>query len=123
MGKIYKRVRAYKKSEKGKEQTKKRNKEYRQLPHVKEKSRLDSLNRQYLKLTTGDGSVNIENTRKLIKEQDNKCYMCGCELEWDKKRAVHLDHILPISKGGKHVISNVAYACRECNLSKGPRIT
>lgn len=32
--------------------------------------------------------------------------------------AAHLDHIQPLSRGGKDIPSNVAPACARCNLSK-----
>ena len=28
------------------------------------------------------------------------------------------DHVIPISKGGTHVLSNLVPACRACNFSK-----
>lgn len=43
------------------------------------------------------------------------CYLCGIDLDpndW------HLDHIHPISKGGKHSYHNVAPSCGPCNLAK-----
>lgn len=34
----------------------------------------------------------------------------------------HFDHIVPISRGGKHVRENLCVACKRCNLSKGPKL-
>lgn len=34
----------------------------------------------------------------------------------------HFDHIVPISRGGKHVRENLCVACVRCNLSKGPKL-
>ena len=33
----------------------------------------------------------------------------------------HLDHIKPLSKGGKHVMSNVRYICAFCNNKKNAK--
>lgn len=33
--------------------------------------------------------------------------------------AAHLDHVQPISRGGRDVLANVLPACADCNLSKG----
>ena len=34
----------------------------------------------------------------------------------------HVDHYIPISKGGKHEKSNLRISCSRCNFSKGGRI-
>ncbi|WP_431863023.1 HNH endonuclease [Microbacterium algeriense] len=31
----------------------------------------------------------------------------------------HLDHVMPIARGGSHSIGNLTAACARCNLSKG----
>lgn len=36
-------------------------------------------------------------------------------------RAPELDHIVPLSRGGKHVRTNVQCSCRSCNIAKGDR--
>lgn len=47
------------------------------------------------------------------------CYLCG---EKDLTRAqMHLDHVVPLSRGGSHTPDNVAWACAPCNLSKGAK--
>lgn len=43
------------------------------------------------------------------------CYLCGIDVDWDDW---HLDHIHPLSKGGKHAYHNVAVSCVFCNLKK-----
>lgn len=45
---------------------------------------------------------------------DNECVYCGAE-------AAHLDHVVPISKGGADAAHNLLPACANCNLSKGAR--
>jgi len=44
-----------------------------------------------------------------------RCYLCGKLIP---KGHRHVDHIMPLSKGGKHKPSNLAVACDTCNLSK-----
>lgn len=55
-----------------------------------------------------------------------KCQLCGTSTPKSKRgtyedKAPELDHILPISLGGKHDWSNVHCSCRKCNLDKGAR--
>lgn len=52
--------------------------------------------------------------------QDNKCYYCGEQLLFDS--TTHLDHYIPISKGGMHSITNVVWSCSTCNLQKHDKI-
>ena len=40
-----------------------------------------------------------------------RCAYCGGPYE-------HLDHVIPLSRGGMHVPSNLRPACAKCNLSK-----
>ena len=36
--------------------------------------------------------------------------------------AVHVDHIIPVSRGGGNEVDNLQLLCRACNLSKGARV-
>jgi len=51
------------------------------------------------------------------------CGLCGKKvlrnLRWPDKRSASVDHIQPISEGGKHVRANVQCAHLECNSRKG----
>jgi hypothetical protein len=55
-----------------------------------------------------------------------KCHICGCSTPKSKRgtyfdNAPELDHIVPLAKGGKHRMSNVACACRKCNQLKSDK--
>ena len=55
-----------------------------------------------------------------IYERDgNRCRKCG-KSGWHHD--LEIDHIIPISKGGKSTYDNLQTLCRECNLEKGSRI-
>ena len=43
------------------------------------------------------------------------CALCDAD-HWD-----HMDHCRPLSRGGRHDISNVAPLCSRCNHEKGTR--
>lgn len=54
------------------------------------------------------------------------CRLCGIKTHKSKRgsyddRAPELDHIIPLSKGGKHKYDNVQCACRKCNQTKGDK--
>ena len=47
------------------------------------------------------------------------CYYCGKKLA---KAEVTMDHIIPLSRGGRSVPGNVATACKDCNNKKNYQI-
>lgn len=44
------------------------------------------------------------------------CSYCGKEIS---RKSMHIDHVIPISRGGVNSIDNLVPSCRSCNLSKG----
>jgi 5-methylcytosine-specific restriction endonuclease McrA len=67
-------------------------------------------------------STLTENTIKLVYEDNIKrfgtltCYLCLKPIELRKD---HLEHKVPLSKGGTNDYNNLAVACQHCNCSKG----
>ena len=64
---------------------------------------------------------------KVFTRDQWRCQYCGKEVTKAKKHKshcldAHLDHVLPLSRGGKHLYSNVVTSCRDCNLKKGADI-
>jgi hypothetical protein len=58
--------------------------------------------------------------RQKVKERDNyTCQQCGKYMP--DGVGLHIDHIIPICKGGKSVISNLQVLCSKCNGTKGGR--
>ena len=64
-------------------------------------------------------------TRELIPEamraqvwrrDDGRCVQCG------SRENLHIDHIVPVSKGGATSVPNLQVLCQSCNLSKGAKI-
>jgi len=51
----------------------------------------------------------------LIKNQNNLCYYCGCDL---LESGTNLEHKTPLSKGGKHSMDNMVISCPRCNRRK-----
>jgi 5-methylcytosine-specific restriction endonuclease McrA len=58
-------------------------------------------------------------TRRNIFHRDrNRCQYCGRVFP---QRELNLDHVVPLSKGGKSTWDNVVCACIPCNTRKGDR--
>ncbi len=57
--------------------------------------------------------------RFLVMKRDNfKCCMCGASPAKDPSVELHIDHIIPWSKGGETVMDNLQTLCSKCNLGK-----
>ena len=58
----------------------------------------------------------ILNRHNIFKRDQNQCQYCG------KTRELTLDHLIPRSKGGKFVWTNLVTACLSCNAKKGDKL-
>lgn len=59
--------------------------------------------------------------KQKIKVRDHyTCQICG-KVMFDEV-GLHIDHIIPIAKGGKSIPSNLRVLCSKCNGSKGAKI-
>lgn len=64
-----------------------------------------------------NGDVTVQQLKEL--ERNVKvCYWCNEPL---KNKEVHIDHYIPLSKGGEHTISNLVIACSKCNHTKSAK--
>ena len=48
-----------------------------------------------------------------------RCYLCG---RWTPRAQRQVDHVMPLSKGGKHEAENLTVLCARCNLSKSAKL-
>jgi 5-methylcytosine-specific restriction endonuclease McrA len=55
------------------------------------------------------------------------CYICGVTTDrsasYKSLVKTHMDHVVPLAKGGAHTVENLRCACRRCNILKGARHT
>lgn len=71
-----------------------------------------------------------ETTRKIsdklryqvLKRDNFKCCACGASPAKDPLVELHIDHIVPWSKGGTTTIDNLQTLCSKCNLGKSDLI-
>ena len=55
----------------------------------------------------------------LVLQQSNKqCGICKRALDYEQE-PYHIDHIIPLAKGGGHVMTNLQLAHPKCNMQKG----
>ena len=48
----------------------------------------------------------------------DRCYLCGERGEYNGVAGLHIDHVVPIARGGAHSMDNLRPACSSCNLMK-----
>jgi len=56
-----------------------------------------------------------------ILTRDNYRCKCGASPATDQKVRLHVDHIIPLSKGGETILKNLQTLCSDCNLGKGTK--
>lgn len=55
---------------------------------------------------------------QVLKRDNFKCCACGASPAKDPSVVLHIDHIVPWSKGGETIFDNLQTLCSKCNLGK-----
>lgn len=56
----------------------------------------------------------------IIERDDSTCYLCDRRVP---NHDIHLDHIIPLARGGSHTADNLAVTCSTCNIQKAAHLT
>jgi 5-methylcytosine-specific restriction endonuclease McrA len=70
------------------------------------------------RIRNADGRYNKNDIETLYLKQNGICAYCDEKL----KDTFHIDHIIPLSRGGSNWPDNLALSCPRCNLSKGTKL-
>lgn len=68
-------------------------------------------------------NINTRLRFKVLNRDNFKCCACGASPAKDPSVELHVDHIVPWSKGGETVIENLQTLCSKCNLGKSNLIS
>lgn len=79
---------------------------------MKRRRQIHSDRRRALKAGATAGRVD---RREIILRDQSICHICGTKCE---PHEIHLDHVIPLAKGGAHSPENVKVAHARCNLDK-----
>ncbi|HEV7926713.1 MAG TPA: HNH endonuclease [Verrucomicrobiae bacterium] len=62
--------------------------------------------------------------RRHVRERaGNRCEYCHLRQEDSPLALLHIEHVIPRVHGGDDDLDNLALACIDCNLHKGPNLT
>lgn len=64
------------------------------------------------------GHFSAADVRAQHKRQKGECYYCGA----DTRGSYHIDHVVPLSRGGTNFPDNIVISCPTCNQSKGNKL-
>lgn len=65
-----------------------------------------------------------EAVRRLVRERaGHRCEYCQLHQDDSPLAALHIEHVRPRKHGGTDDEDNLALACIDCNLRKGPNLT
>jgi 5-methylcytosine-specific restriction endonuclease McrA len=66
----------------------------------------------------------LPSTRARVRERaGNACEYCRHHQDDSPLAVLHIEHIIPKIHGGNDELDNLALACIDCNLHKGPNLT
>lgn len=76
----------------------------------------------------GDAAPASINPIRIMERDGWRCHICGGDAPRELRgtfaaEAPEIDHVIPLSRGGRHIESNVACAHRRCNIEKGDGLT
>lgn len=88
---------------------------------------IDSVSTSFMDRETYKRIVTVERAKvtdslryDVLKRDGFRCVLCGMS---SKDGAIlHVDHIIPVSKGGKTELSNLRTLCERCNMGKSNKI-
>lgn len=85
-----------------------------------EKCAAKTRRRRALKLNA-EGSHTKQDIEKLFTLQKGKCASCTIKLIKSGKNVFHVDHIMPLTKGGGDGPDNLQLLCPGCNIKKNAK--
>jgi hypothetical protein len=65
--------------------------------------------------------INLSLRHAVMHRDRFRCVLCGRSPATDLQCQIHIDHIVPWSKGGKTVLENLRCTCSQCNIGRSNR--
>lgn len=84
---------------------------------AREHSRIGRRNRRARAKAAG-GTHTAADLTEILKAQGHRCAYCRADL---RKTPKHVDHIVPLARGGSNGRANLQYLCQPCNQTKNSK--
>jgi 5-methylcytosine-specific restriction endonuclease McrA len=68
--------------------------------------------------SNSEGTHTADDIERQYKSQKGNCYYCGVKVG----KKYHVDHIVPLGRGGSNGPENLVIACPFCNVSKSDKL-
>lgn len=83
-----------------------------------EQNLLENVKEDIIPRRKSNRDINLRLRFKVMQRDNFKCCACGMSPAKDPSVELHVDHIIPWSKGGETIIDNLQTLCSKCNLGK-----
>ena len=95
---------------------------YKEFKRILETVKASDINRIIRESEIKEERLRMTNSLRydILKRDGFKCKLCGSSVDDGVK--LHVDHIIPVSKGGKTKPSNLRVLCDRCNTGKRDKI-
>lgn len=84
-----------------------------------QKSRARSRNRYHVRRSITKYGISWSMLQAWTNAMPKLCFYCGANCV----KQFHVDHFVPLARGGQHVLTNLRIACPHCNLVKAANTT
>ena len=112
----------YMRTRQSKEQYRQYHEEYRKRDYVRARMKeYNSSSKALARKQKGRLLRRGEKIKVLLCIQHGKCCYCGVDISKEPHSSIHLDHVMPVSLGGKNDPNNIILSCARCNLRKSGR--
>lgn len=115
---ILERIRMWKAANRDAVNQKERARYAANIDRSRSNSRINGANRRARLLAVG-GTFSISDVKAIFKRQRGRCASPVCRKLLRKR--FHIDHIVPVSRGGPNWPKNLQLLCATCNASKGAK--
>ncbi len=67
-------------------------------------------------------SLSVGLRYQVLRRDRFRCVLCGMSPATDPRCILHVDHVVPVARGGLTILANLRALCQDCNLGKGSRL-